>query len=305
MMKLIKRGLLALILLAAGAGGAIMVMANLPKQDVLGGDGPRQADVAKDNKKETAPRPRSTFWMGYAAPLPDAVGRVDPRAAAGSPVPFIEKIHVQEGQKVKKDQQVCSLRYLDGFADSLERAVKQAKANHEAATDILELAQINLRRGRRAGDSLAAEELTRREIAVRKASRDVASAKVAVGIAENNSSPFNPIAPTGGTVRRMRIKQGDAAVAFTDGKPWMLIVDESRLNVTVRVPRTEVGKLPKCVTVRSTVLKRELEGHITYIAPECDEDGGTPMTIAFCNAKGDFFVGDILEVIPTTDQKKK
>lgn len=248
----------------------------------------------------SAEQPMAKLYAGKASLPLDAEARIDPRTAASTPVPCVREIKVKEGQKVKKGDVIAVLGHLPDHEHHLLLEMKQREALLKSAKAVLANAKAHHDRMEKLGNVTSPHEMERSHFAYDKAKADAAAAELALELAKSNAQPVNLVAPRDGIVRDIKFRQGSAAVAFTDGTPWALVVDESRLQVTVRVPRADVAKyaIGTKLTVRCEAVQCDRPGVVEQVIPKVDDAGGVPVVISIPNGDHKVFVGDVLTVDP-------
>ena len=189
----------------------------------------------------------------------------------------ITKVHVKEGQRVKKGDLLVSLD------DALPRAallVAQVAAQSRAGIDNArvalnqakkQLARLEQAYRNKASSAFEVEaskaSLEQAEAAYRQASEQSASAKASLALRQAELDQYSIRAPFDGTIIQIHSKVGTAV----DGSvPVVTVADLSALETEMFLPvsmygRLQAGKTLTCVA--GIPVDRELSGTVTSVSP--------------------------------------
>lgn len=163
---------------------------------------------------------------------------------------FVERVHVEEGERVTEGQVLIRVDTASAGA-----RVGQARVEVEAATRELERAE-------RLGGAISAQQ-------VDTARSRVAAARAGLRTATVASSRSVIRAPFAGTVAQVSVERGEVAAP---GAPLVRLVRLTPVHVSMSVPDRDVGVLRPgmSVKVRADATSRPVDGRILRISPAAD-----------------------------------
>jgi HlyD family secretion protein/macrolide-specific efflux system membrane fusion protein len=197
----------------------------------------------------------------------------------------VEKVFVEEGQRVKAGQPLLRLDPTD-FRREVARAevdVLKAQSEIAQAKNGLEFAQLNLDRRKRglegrgvaqADVDVAQNEVRAKTVSVTAAQGLLAGARVALGAAQDRLRYTHLDAPMDGTVIQRGIEPGEVVTpgvqATFEGKALLTVADLSVLIVKADLNQIDVAKVKLGQTVSLTLDAlpgKKYEARVTKVAP--------------------------------------
>jgi macrolide-specific efflux system membrane fusion protein len=294
------RTLAVLLLAAAGAGVALALEA-----PALPGRAAAAPVAAPQGISTPAPAAATaTVTRGDIEDLVTAVGKLMPRdyADVGAQVSGrIEKLHVEVGDVV---QQGDLLAEMDATTSSDK--VAGLRAQLLIAETELKIQEGNLEKAERdykrqanmlVADATAEEARRSAETAVRNAGRSVISAnaqievhKANLRIGERNLRNTRIIAPIGGTVMKIQVKQGQMVNATQDVAVVMQIANLSTMTMASEVSEADVARLHKGIKAYFTMpgaSGRRWYGELKRIEPTPKVQNGVVLYNALFDVQND------------------
>ncbi len=175
------------------------------------------------------------------------LGKIDPRekvAVKSKVAGQVEKILVDEGDRVKKGQLLLYLEPID-----FQRSVERARHDVDKAQAALEFAVLTLERRQRglADRGVAQVDVDFAENDVKAKKIDLGQAKETLSIAEDQLRYSRIIAPMDGTVIQRTIQPGETVVpgvaATFDDKSLLVVADLSVLLAKAELNQIDVAKV--------------------------------------------------------------
>jgi len=195
----------------------------------------------------------------------------------------VEKVFVDEGEKVKKGQLLLRLDPTD-----YRREVARCEADVAQAKNGIEFAALQLDRKKRGladrGVSQADVEISENDVKVKKVS--LQTAMVALGAAEDRLRYTQIPSPMDGTVIQRGIQSGEVVTpgvqATFEGKPLLTVADLTTLVVKAEFNQIDVARiqLGQKVTLTLDALPgKTLTGKVTRIAPASTQPKGKEVEV--------------------------
>lgn len=183
---------------------------------------------------------------------------------------YINRIHVEVGQKIKQGQILISINNTDLSAKKaqVDASILQATAAYNSAKKDYDRF-VNLFREQSASQKELDDMTTRLEIS--KAALEGARQMKKEVIAQFSYS--NIIAPFGGVVTNTFVKEGDMA---NPGMPLLSIEGASRLQVTAMVSENDISLIKKGmpVTVHIKSFNKDVGGKVSEVSSSAKNTGG-------------------------------
>lgn len=202
-------------------------------------------------------------------------GTLDPawQAEIGSKVDGrLEKLYVQEGDRVSKGQVLALLERIDTEAD-----LQSARGSYLDAKTNLEKAELDLQRYQKLGASGAVSQavVDNYLFARNNARAKLEAARGTLASHESKAADTRIIAPNDGIIAKRYYQEGYYAKAAT---PVFAIADISKLKTTIHIPEGNIASVAvgnKAKISLSAYADKKLEGTITRIAPVADSPSHT------------------------------
>lgn len=211
-----KRTTLALLMIAALAGGGLAVMR-------AQADAPQSAAPAAPTVEVAEVKPQTIIdWQDYSGRL-EAVDRVDIRPLVSG---TLTAVHFHDGAYVKKGDVLFTIDPRP-YAAEVDRAQAQlAAAQTRAAYAATELA-----RGQRlaADNAIAKRDLDEKQNAAREADAQVQAAQAALTSARLNLEYTRIVAPVAGRISRAEVTVGNIVAAGAGTPPLTTLVSVDRI----------------------------------------------------------------------------
>jgi RND family efflux transporter MFP subunit len=179
----------------------------------------------------------------------------------------IQKIHVREGQKVKRGQLLATLR-----GDLQQDAARQAQAMLLAAEANYKAVADNLARTRKLVEGGAASQ-AQLDTAVSQheaSEAQVRQARAAASQASTQSGRMSITSPIDGVVTHITAKEGDFAAP---SMPMMTVVSKGHLRAVFNVPERFFGRMKKGMAVEVQPLSNpeaSVRAEINELSPAID-----------------------------------
>jgi len=202
-------------------------------------------------------------------------GTLDPawQAEVGSKVDGrLEKVYVQEGDRVHKGQVLALLEKVDTEAN-----LQSARGSYLDAKTNLEKAELDLQRYIKLGETGAVSQsvVDNYRFARNNARAKLEAAQGSLSSYESKAADTRIVAPNDGIIAKRYYQEGYYAKAAT---PVFAIADISRLKTTIHIPEGNIASVAvgnKAKVALSAYADKRVEGTITRIAPVADSPSHT------------------------------
>lgn len=183
---------------------------------------------------------------------------------------FIDKIYVNEGDKVTKGQLLLTVNSTDIAA---QQARAQAALNTAIAAYQIAERDYNRYSNLYQQGSASAKELERMQLGKTSAASQVEMARQSLREISNMFSYTRIHAPFSGTVTKKMIDVGSMA---NPGMPLMAIEQGGRLNVSAMIPESIAGSVAEGDSVSVTVKSANVSfvGFVSELSPSATMTGG-------------------------------
>jgi len=183
---------------------------------------------------------------------------------------FIDKVHVNVGDKVKKGQLLVSINNTD-----LQAKKAQVSAGITQAQTAFANAEKNYNRFKNlmASNSISQKEMDDMTANYQMAKSGLESAKQMKNEVNAQFSYSNIIAPFSGIITAKNLSAGDLA---NPGMPLISLENPDNFEVIAMVPETEISEIEQgtMVSVLVKAIDKSLQGKVTEISTSSKNTGG-------------------------------
>ncbi|NVJ89972.1 MAG: efflux RND transporter periplasmic adaptor subunit [Flavobacteriaceae bacterium] len=183
---------------------------------------------------------------------------------------YVEKVHVNVGDKVKKGQLLVSINnndlqakkaQVDAGIIKAETAFKNAEKNYNRFKNLYSSQSVSQKE---MDDMTANYQISKASLESAKQMKNEINAQFAYA---NITAPFN------GVITNKNIKSGDMA---NPGMPLLSLESPKNFEVLAMVPETEISKIKKDITVNVLVksIDKTIKGKVTEVSSSAKNTGG-------------------------------
>ncbi|EDP97447.1 efflux RND transporter periplasmic adaptor subunit [Kordia algicida OT-1] len=195
---------------------------------------------------------------------------------------IIEKIHVEEGEKIKTGDLIASIKVVPN-----EQSLNSARNRIKNSQIVLNNAKIAYDRNKSLFDKgiISSQEFERAELSYDQAKQEVRNAQsdlqiIKKGSVGGSSANTNVRATVSGTILVIPVKEGDQVIEsnnFNAGTSIATIADLSKMIFEGKVDEAEVGKLKPDSELKvslGAIEDKEFDAQLTFVAPKGVEESG-------------------------------
>ncbi len=196
---------------------------------------------------------------------------------------IIEKIYVEEGNKVKTGDLIAKVKVVPN-----EQSLNSARGRVQNAQIVLNNSQTEYNRNKQLFDKgvISSQDFNTISLQYNQAKQELANARndlqiIRIGSAQGSSSANTNIKATvSGTILEIPVKEGDQVIEsnnFNDGTTIATIADLSKMIFEGKVDESEVGKLKIGMPLKislGAIQDKEFDASLKFIAPKGNEESG-------------------------------
>lgn len=195
---------------------------------------------------------------------------------------IIEKIHVEEGDKIKTGDLIASIKVVPN-----EQSLNSARNRIKNSQIVLNNAKIAFDRSKSLFDKgiISSQEFEQAELSYNQAKQEIRNAQsdlqiIKKGSVGGSSANTNIRATVSGTILIIPVKEGDQVIesnTFNAGTSIATIADLGKMIFEGKVDEAEVGKLKPDSELKvslGAIEDKEFDAQLTFVAPKGVEESG-------------------------------
>jgi len=235
-----------------------------------------ESEVFETEKPFTTSIERETVAAGKV--IPENEVEIKPQISG-----IIEKIYLEEGQKVKTGDLIAKVKVVPN-----EQSLNSAKNRVKNANIVLNNNKVNFERNKALFDKgvISRQEYERSSLSFDQSKQEVSNALSDMQIIKKGSSGgassanTNIRATVSGTILEIPVKEGDQVIesnTFNAGTSIATIADLSKMIFEGKVDEAEVGKLKPDTDLKvklGAIENKDFNAKLTFIAPKGQEESG-------------------------------
>lgn len=195
---------------------------------------------------------------------------------------IIEKIYVEEGDKIKTGDLIATIKVVPN-----EQSLNSARNRIKNSQIVLNNSKVSYDRNKTLYNKgiISSQEFERAELAYNQAKQDVANAQsdlqiIKKGSVGGSAANTNIRATVSGTILVIPVKEGDQVIesnTFNAGTSIATIADLGKMIFEGKVDEAEVGKLKPNTELKvslGAIEDKEFDAKLIFVAPKGVEESG-------------------------------